>query len=323
MSDYLLIAAAALFAGFHSGSETGTYCVNRLRLRLRAEQGHSAARALLNFTRRSRLAISTLLIGTNVGVYVATVLSTGKLNQLLAGVHAELYSSIILPPILLVFCDIMPKSFFQHHADVLMYRAIWPLRVSQTVFYPVALLLRWVGGLPHLLLGKSGAPLRPAFTRESFRFHLTEGAAHGVLSGFQRTVAENILRLRSLDVAQVMTPLADAVMVPETASHSDLLKAFGAHRYSRIPVYREGRERVVGVINVIDVASIEREPPPTAELAREVLSLRKGTSVADALWALRQARQQFAVVTDAQGGALGIATVKDLVEEIVGELEAW
>ena len=144
-----------------------------------------------------------------------------------------------------------------------------------------------------------------------------------MLSGFQRTVAENILRLRSLDVAQVMTPLADAVMVPETASHRDLLKAFGAHRYSRIPVYREGRERVVGVINVIDVASIEREPPPTAELAREVLSLRKGTSVADALWALRQARQQFAVVTDAEGRALGIATVKDLVEEIVGELEAW
>ena len=323
MLEWALIAAGVLFAAFHSGSETGTYCVNRLRLRLRAEQGQAAARALLDFTRRPRLAISTILIGTNVGVYVATVLCAQKLNELLAGMHAELYSGLLMPPVLLILADIIPKSLFQHHADALMYRVIWPLRASQKLFYAPAVLLRWLGGLPQMLLGKGTAPAARSFSRGAFRFYLSQGAAHGVLSSFQRAVADNVLRLKSLDVGQAMTPLPEVVMIPEDASGDQVLEAFAAHRYSRILVHRGSRDCVVGVLHVMDVALADGPLPPAGELAREVLSVRRGASVADVLWTLRRARGQLAVVTDHEGRAVGIATVKDLLEEIVGELEGW
>jgi len=323
MLEWALIAAGVLFAAFHSGSETGTYCVNRLRLRLRAEQGQAAARALLDFTRRPRLAISTILIGTNVGVYVATVLCAQKFNELLAGVHAELYSGLLMPPVLLILADIIPKSLFQHHADALMYRVVWPLRVSQKLFYAPAVLLRWLGGLPQMLLGKGTAPASRSFSRGAFRFYLSQGAAHGVLSSFQRAVADNILRLKSLDVGQAMTPLESIVMVPEDASPEQVRELFAAHRYSRIPIYRGTREQIVGVVRVMDLALAEGEDAAPDELAREVLSVRRGASVADVLWKLRQARQQLAVVPDHEGRAVGIVTVKDLLEEIVGELEGW
>jgi CBS domain containing-hemolysin-like protein len=323
MPELLFIAGSILMAGFFAGSETGTYSLNRLRLRLLAEQGRPSARVLLAFIRKPRLAISTTLIGTNIGHYVATVLCTQKLAALLSSGRAELYSGLIMPPILLVLAEIIPKSLFQHHADVLLYRTIWPLRGAQALFYPVAMVLRWFGGLPGLLLGGKRQAQRAAFTAESFRFYLSEGAADGAMSSFQRTMAENIMHLKALDVADAMTELERVVMVSEEAGDEELLTTFRTHRYSRLPVYRGERDRIVGVINVIDLASADQLPARAADLAHGVLRIRPGTSVADALRILRNARQQFAVVTDEDGCALGISTVKDLVEEIVGELEAW
>jgi len=318
--EWALIVAAILFAGLHSGSETGTYCVNRLRLRLRAEQGQASARALLGFARRPRLAISALLIGTNVGNYVATVLIAGKLNHVLGGAHAELYSGLVVPPILLVCAEIIPKSVFQHHADALMYRLVWALQVSQRLFYPFALFLRWLGGLPQALLG-AAAPAARQFSRDGFRYYLRQGVAHGVLSPFQQTVADRVLHLKSADVARAMTPLQDVVMLPEDASPEQVREAFAANRYSRLPVYRGERERVVGVLHVMDLALGEGEG--VAAVPNDVLTVRRGTSVADALWALRRARQQLAVVTDREDRAVGIITVKDLLEQIVGDLDGW
>ncbi|MCK4376196.1 MAG: DUF21 domain-containing protein [Candidatus Brocadiae bacterium] len=323
MLEYAIIAASIIFAAFYSGSETGSYCVSRLRLRLRAQKGEAAARSLQRFIARPTLAISTMLLGTNLGLYLATVLCTRKLYEAGGAASAELYSSLIMPPVLLIFAEVIPKSLFQHHADTLMYRAIWPLRVSQVLFYPVSALLRCLSRLPHLLLGGRGAPRRPAFTPETFRFYLSEGAAQGVLSTFQRTMADNILRLKSLELRQAMTRLDETVMVAEDASYDELLALLRAHRFSRIPVYRAARDAIVGVLNIIDVASAHGQERSIPQLARSVMSLHEGTSVADALHTLRQARQQFAVVADAQGRAVGVITVKDLVEEIVGELEAW
>ncbi|MHC5034555.1 MAG: CNNM domain-containing protein, partial [Planctomycetota bacterium] len=253
MHDYAIIAAAIVVAGFYSGSETGSYCVNRLRLRLRAERGGAAARSLLRFVSNPQLAISSMLTGTNAGLYVATILAAAKLAETSWAVPAELYSGIIMPPILLIVAEVIPKSLFQHHADALMYRAVWPLRVSEVLFYPVSVLLRWIGRLPQLLLGKHAAPRRPVFTADSFRFYLSEGAADGVLSTFQRAMAENILRLKSMPVAVVMTPLDEAVMVSEEASCAELHDLLRAHRYSRIPVYRGSREQVAGIVNILDV----------------------------------------------------------------------
>ncbi|MHC4787792.1 MAG: CNNM domain-containing protein [Planctomycetota bacterium] len=322
MLDYVLIAACIAFAAFYSGSETGSYCINRLRLRLRAEKGVTAARMLLRLLARPRLAIGTMLVGTNLGLYLATVLFTRRLHESGWLAPAELYSCLIMPPVLLICAEVIPKSLFQHHADTLMYRSVWPLRVSQFVFYPLAALLRWLGGLV-LPDGRPGSARGGAFTPDAFRFYLSEGAAHGVLSPLQRKMAENILHLKSVRLPAVMTPLQEVVMIAEDASPGELVELLRGHRYSRIPLYRGSPERIVGVINIIDVASNHEPSAPPHALARGVLTFEEGASVADALWGLRQARQQFGVVVDPQARAVGIITVKDLVEEIVGELEAW
>jgi CBS domain containing-hemolysin-like protein len=321
MLDYVLIIAALCLAGFHGGTETGFYCLSQLRLRLRVEAGDRHALALQRLVGRPQLFISTVLVGTNLGIYAATVLCTQKLRDYGMTTGADFWSSIILPPIFLICADMTPKSLFQYHADTLMYRMVWPLRVSEVVFYPFSFVLRWVSRVPQYLLRHRIVQRTGAVTSDSFRFYLSEGAAHGELTSYQRTMAENILRLKSVPVETTMTPLRKTVMIREDATPEELSRLLRAHRYSRFPVWRGSREHVVGTINVLDVVSAER--PDVRSLARAVLSVPRGTSVRDALSLLRRVRQQFAVVTDESQGAVGIVTAKDLVEEIVGELQAW
>jgi putative hemolysin len=118
-----------------------------------------------------------------------------------------------------------------------------------------------------------------------------------------------------------MVPLPQVAMAERGAERADLLELLRERRFSRIPVYEGQRANVVGMVNILDVASAPEAG--IARIMREPLKLPRWTSVADALWTLRQARQQLAVVVDPAGRAVGIVTVKDLVEEIVGELEAW
>ncbi len=322
MPEYLLLAAAILAAAFYSGSETGIYCVNRLRVWLRARQGMAPARALQRLVSQPRLAVSTMLVGTNIGIYVATAVCTEKLRHTGLAAQADLYSSLIMPPVLLIFAEVLPKSLFQHHAEGLMYRVVWPLRLSEWLFYPLSLLLRAVSTLAQLLLGRHATAHRPVVTSETVRFYINQGAAHGVLSAYQRRMAENIMRLRSVELNVALTPLDEVVMVPAEASAEALRELLAAHRYSRVPVFEERRDNIVGVVNVMDLATAEPGAGPR-EAARDVLRVPRDASVAEALTMLRRAKQQFAVVTGEQGAAVGVVTVKDLVEEIVGELEAW
>lgn len=317
------IIGFVMSAAFFSGSETGLYCVNRLRLRILAERGDPSARLLLRAAMHPRPIISTILVGTNTALYMATMLVTGLLLEAGLGDTSQFIAGLAMPPFLLVFADMLPKTLMQRHADRVMRVNIWPLRFFQFVFWPLAALLRSVSTLPNLIFRKKRSRRPPAVTPESFRLYLREGADQGVLSGFQRSMAMNILRLRSVPVSQAMTPVSRAVMISDDADGAALMALLGAHRYSRIPVYGGERPNVVGVLNVLDVVLGEGDVPAVRDLMREPVRVAADVSVAQALTMLRQQKQPFAVVQDRDGSTVGLLTIKDLVEEIVGELRAW
>jgi CBS domain containing-hemolysin-like protein len=112
-------------------------------------------------------------------------------------------------------------------------------------------------------------------------------------------------------------------MISADATGHELLGLLKAHRYSRIPVFEGQRSNVIGVLNVIDVGLVEDGPPPIREIMREPVALEQTMPVSEALRRMREQRQPFAMVVDETGAAVGLASIKDLVEEIVGELRAW
>ncbi len=323
MLEYLLLCLCIGLESFFSGSETGLYCVNRMRLRFRLERRWPGAAALQKLTSDPQLAISTMLIGTNLSVYLASVLCSRRLGAFEAlAPRADLYTSLILPPVLLVFAEIVPKSIFQRGADTLMYKAALPLSAARTAFYPVLFVMKGLGALIRRLALRLGAEEAGELTVEKFRFFLSEGAALGVVTPHQQAMAENIFHLRSLGVARAMVPLENVVMVPETVGPDGLLNVLRDHRFSRLPVYSGERADIAGIVNIIDVLAGRGAALVPSDIMRPPLFLGARLSVMDALYALQKAHRQMAVVTDGEA-AVGIVTVKDLVERIVGELAEW
>jgi len=323
MLEYALIILFIVCQAFFSGSETGFYSFNRVRLRFRQHLSWPGAAALSRLSARPRLAITTMLIGTNVCVFLSTVLCAGKIHELGTTGHADLYSSVIMPPILLIFAEVTPKSLFQRRADTLMYRTAGLLNVFEVLFWPVLLVQRGIVAVARAVSRRPVAGDEGVFTRDKLRFLLKEGAALGLLSQYQEGMANNLMRLRSLSVCEAMVPLDDVVMAPQEAGLDELRAVLRDHRFSRIPLYEGSRDNITGVVNVIDLLCASAGGAATDVLHRGPLYLDAQVSVAEALYALKKAGQQMAVVMAAEGQAMGIVTVKDLVEEIVGELHAW
>ena len=322
MLDLALIIIFIGLSAFFSGSEIGFYRTSRIRLRLRTAHGWTGAGILRDLTRNPGITISSILVGNNITHYVVVALCTRQLRHLgLDG--ADLWSTIILAPVLLVFAEIFPKLIFERRADALMYRAAPVLKVCEYLFYPVLAVLRVLLAGLRCITGREPDSGREAFTPERFRFLLRKSSARGVISPYQREMMNNIMHLRSLEVTESLVPLEDVVTVSASADVAELKRTLQEHRYSRIPVYCRESDEIVGIVNVIDVLADKGDEEGVEQLSREPLRISSDISVVEALYSLQRAQQQMAVIRGPNGRPLGIVTVKDLVERIVGELEAW
>jgi len=325
----LLIGALAALglSAFFSGTETGTYCLNRVRLNVRASQNDPQARRLIALMERPQELVITMLLGTNIADYLCTACVTALLLRLAVSEGlVELYATAIVTPLVLVFGGVLPKDWFQRESDRLMY----PLAALLTWCRRV---LAWTGVLWLLdrlarALVRGIDPLHAAdqaelLPRARMRRLLSEGAASGGLSAFQKDTLERVLNISRVRLASVMVPRQRAAIVPINISRADLLRVARMAHFSRLPVYRDDPRRVVGIVNVYHVLMDERQDRPIAEYVQPVPALHAGETVPAALLKMQQARQVMAIVIDDAGHCLGLFTIKDLVEEIVGELAVW
>jgi putative hemolysin len=238
---------------------------------------------------------------------------------------AEVYATAVLTPLILVFCGVIPKDWFQRRADQLMYPLALPLTGCRRV-------VRWTGLIwvlsrltDHLTrwIDSSGvAAETDLLPRARIRRLLSEGAVSGGLSAFQRDTLERVMNISRVRLANIMIPRRRAAIVPIDIPRDELLRIARMAHFSRLPVYRDDPRRIVGIVNVYDVLTDEQEKP-IAEYVRPVTALPATDTVPAALLKLQRAREVMGIVTDRAGSCLGLFTMKDLVEEIVGDLEAW
>ncbi|MFW6153921.1 MAG: CNNM domain-containing protein [Planctomycetota bacterium] len=315
------VLASALF----SGLETGTYVLNKMRLDLRCAKGDRRAVHLRGALDRPPAMLGGLLIANNAANYWVTALAVLLLAR--AGVgHVEGLTTLVVTPTLFVLGEIVPKNLFRVAGEALTYRL-------GGVLVALTNLCRWTG-LAAVLAAFSRAiirlmPGRPEVAAAALeprrRVHtlLAEGYAHGVLSGYQSQVAQRVVQLRSTRIGEVMVPRHQVVSVPRGCSRRRFLEVLRGHPYSRLVVWGDSPADVVGVVNVYDVLL---DPDPDAAPSAHVappLRLAATLNVTEALLTLQRARRTMGIVVDDRDRFVGIVTLKDLVEEITGELEAW
>ncbi|MFQ5862096.1 MAG: CNNM domain-containing protein [Candidatus Brocadiales bacterium] len=320
---YVLLFAGLFFSFIYAATETGFYCLNRIRLRYREERGWWTARVINRMLSDPQGMVCTVLIGNNVANYVAAAVFTYMVEARVSHGRAELVATLMLAPIILIFCEVLPKSIFQKHADSLLYKVVPITDVSYKVFYPLVFLLRVVGRLPHLFLKGLEAKESPFFSPQRLRYFLEEGAEVGAVSMYQNIMARNIMTLGTTPIHKVMIPLEEVTMAPDTVGPQSLKSLAREKKFSRIPIYDREKTRVIGIVTLLEFLMNGKPRADVHEFVRAATCIDANMPVDDALLKLRHAKQRMGIVTDGDGRAIGIVTIKDLVEEIVGELAVW
>ena len=319
---WIALATGMVLSFIYSGMETGTYVVNKVRLDLRAEAGGRRARRLRRLLRQPDKPLVVILIGNNLANYVA---SAGLVMILTARhtAHTNWYSVVILTPLVFVFCELLPKNLFQRHGETLAYVFSAFLDLSRRIFGAIGL-LALVRGLMWLIFAISGRTRarRPAGEGDKLARLLAEGRASGVLTHAQSVMAERLVNIGRVSLRDVMVPLDEAELVAQDVSAAEVRERLAQSDHPRFGVYSSERGNIVGLLNAYDVLLDEGGAAPAEHMAAPV-KLAEELGVTDALVQLQRNRTVLGFVYAEDGACVGLVGVKDLLEEIVGELEEW
>ena len=316
----VLVSGVGL-TGLFCGLETGIYVINKYRLDLRAEAGEKSARRLKRIADNHSNLVVVLLVGTNVAAYAATFAVSAMFMMAGTGPATQWYTIAVATPVLFIFGEAVAKNVFQRLAERIVYRLALLLRATSLQFN--------VTGIAPLVRGFSWLLMRLAPRKaRAYRAHheglasiVAEGRASGVLTHFQSVMADRIMQIDQVHLGDVMVSLDAAVTTRPDVGRDELLEIIRDHPYSRLPLLDETGQ-AVAILDVYCVLLDTSEAAP-GELATAPLVLPADMGVTDALYRMQKDRTTLAVVQGDDGAHVGIVTIKDLVEEIVGELEAW
>jgi len=314
----LLVCILASF--FFSGVETGIYALNRLRLKMRTDEGEPRALRVSELLHQPQLLISTILIGNHTGNYGATFFFQGLAGGLWSVLDPEVVTTLLLTPLIFVFGEITPKNIFRLRADDLVYRTSGILKIACVLLRPLALPLRFFGRLTRALPRETPAD-QVSFSRGRIEGLVREVTEDGELTEAQSRMLRNVLRLSSLPIRDVMVPLDRVDTIEEGFTREDLLAVSARNGRTRIPVTEKGSGRPILVATVLDL--VFKKGAEVADVVREVPVLSMDRTVDQALRVLRVRRRSMAFVRNEKSEIVGIVTVKDLVEEVSGELPAF
>ena len=324
--EYLVaIAVMLLFLvlkGFFSGSEIALVNSDKIKLRHAAKQGDRGAKLALKLFRTPEVLLSTTLVGTNLSTVVLT--TVGALLMIRAfGERGELYAFLILTPLLLVLGEIVPKSVYQQKSDSVTPVIVYPLRWASFLFYPVVFVFSRVARLTARLVG-AGKSDQPFFiTREQLR-SVVEIAEHGAaIDAFGRGRIRRVIRFAETTVAETMIPIAEATVISRDRSTAAALELVRRHGYNRLPVYQNSTSNIIGVVTLTtwDLMNPEIARKPLQDLMKPALYVSPLQTIDQLLPMLRQRKDHMAVVVDEFGTAIGMITMEDIVEEVVGEID--
>jgi CBS domain containing-hemolysin-like protein len=318
---FFYIIVASLFAtAFFSAAEMAFIAANRLRLRHLAEGGHQiAARYLQAFTNPERL-LSAAKMGVPLAHIVASTVATWLLLPRF-GPAAALVVTLTLTPIVLVLGEVIPKAIAQQWATGLILRLFRPLTWSAWLLWPLTWTAGKIVGDVLGLLGQSRDNFRQFVSREELKLVLQTEPEESDVTTHEAEMIDNIFSLGETEVSEVMVPLTDVALLPETASPEEAVTVIRERGYSRIPVFSGQVFNIVGVVTAMDLFRRRGETSSLKALMRPATYVPETKRIDDLLREMQKARIQLAVVVNEYGESVGIVTLEDIIEEIVGQIE--
>ena len=316
-----LLVLCLIAQAFFVAAEVALSACDRGALRARAQSGVRAARAE-RMLAVPQVTLATTLVGANLAGLVAVVALAAQLA--LRGA-SPLWALVIAVPPLLVLGHLVPKAIVQAHADRVVDAIANPLRLATFVLRP---LVAGVGGFAAAMTRLARTDREKAFVTRDELALLIESEPQTdkpEISADEREMIANVFELSEYKVGDLMVPLSEVTALPEDTPLREAALEIADKQHSRMPIYRSRVDDVVGVVHVFDILQTAGKPDAAtktvAELAHPPLYVPETIKASDLLVELQAERQHLAIVVDEYGGAVGIVTIEDLLEIIVGDIE--
>tara|TARA_R110002072_G_scaffold1429_1_gene12051 strand:- start:71 stop:1339 length:1269 start_codon:yes stop_codon:yes gene_type:complete len=314
-----------LLSGFFSGSETALTAVSRARMLQLEKDDNVAARRVNMLTEDRESLIGAILLGNNLVNILASTIAASVLLDLFGPVGVA-YATLIMTLLVLIFAEVLPKTYALSNPDRVALVVGFPILIIVRLFSPVVAAVQIiVRGALRLLGARVGGPLFSA--HDEIRGHIDLHHQEGGVVKDDRDMLGGVLDLRELTVDDVMVHRKSMVMIDVTKSPSEIMSEALASPHTRLPLYEGDTENIVGVLHARDMARalLECAGDLTAldirAIAREAWFVPETTELQDQLNAFREKREHFALVVDEYGALMGLVTLEDILEEIVGEIE--
>ncbi len=325
--DIALIIILIALSAFFSASETALSSANKIRLRSMADNGSRGAERALRIMKKYDKALTTILIGNNIvniaTSSIATLLTINLMNSISQGsgdTYGSLVSTIAVTVIVLIFGEVLPKSIAKDYAESFAIGISAVIAFLMFIFTPFsALFILLKKGVAKLMRKKDSV----SFTEEELKAIIEESEDEGVLETQESNLVRSALEFDEITVDEIITPRVNIVAVEISDSVDKVREKFLSEEYSRMPVYEKTLDNIIGVITEKDffkACENQGEDFTIRSILQETIYLPHMLKISEVLRTMQKQKCHISVVLDQHGGTLGIVTMEDILEELVGEI---
>jgi CBS domain containing-hemolysin-like protein len=316
----LIIILAALAEGFFSGSEIAIVSIDKFRLRHNAKLGHRPSRLVLEMLKKPEWVLGTTLVGTNICTVLSTTLAAAQF-YILFGEWGILVSILVMAFINWIFAEIVPKSIYQQLSNTIALKVAYPLRFFTILFFPVVFLFSKIAYyLAYLVTGSKPDRASPFVSREELKMLMSMTERKGDVKPTEKKMISRLLTFTETEAKEIMVPLIEVDVVSENATVKEAAMKVAETKHRRLPVFSGRVDKIVGILNSFDILG-EKGNRKIKPFIRQALYVPPTINITTLLEQLQSTGENMAIIVDEFGGAEGVVTIEDILEEVVGEIE--
>ena len=311
-----------LLKGFFSGSEIALVNSDKMRLHHLANQGNKGAQLILHLFQRPEILLGTTLVGTNISTIVLTTLGTVLMIKAI-GIRGDIVAFLVYTPIFLILGEIVPKSVYQQTSNTLAPIIVYPLRWFSILFAPIIFIFSLVAGWAARITGGGKSATNLFITREQIRSVLEMSERSTGVDQFDRSRIKRAIRFSETTVGEAMVPVAEITAINRRQTTREAISLVRRHGFNRLPVYEHNISNIFGVVTLStwDLMNPELQHTNLKDLVQPAYFVSTYQTI-DQLMPILQGREDhMAIVVDEFGSAVGMITMEDILEEVVGEID--
>lgn len=318
----IILVVLLSFSAFFSASETAMMSLSKIRLRHMVDEKVANASLVSKLLEKPSRLLASVLVANNLVNTAASSILTALVAKHVAGGTGILIATVGMTILILIFGEITPKNIASNNSEGVALRLAKPLSLMVTIIAPIANFIMLVINGVLRLFGVKVNTAQPFITQDELKTMVTVSHEEGVLEGGEKKMIDNVFEFGDAQAKDAMTPRTDMVSIEDDYTYEQVVEAFRTDQFSRMPVYRETPDDIIGVLYVKDLllGGVSKENFNLEEIMREPYYTYEFKRIGDLFEDMRNKQIPIAIVLDEYGGTAGIITMEDLVEEIVGDI---